>query len=61
MESLRFQIEEISRAQLKPGEDEALEAQGGSSFKMQRSSLTAWMRLWRDFMGMRTRMVLPLY
>ena len=26
MESLRFQIEEISRAQLKPGEDEALEA-----------------------------------
>lgn len=26
MESLRFQIEEISRAQLKPGEDEALDA-----------------------------------
>ena len=26
MESLKFQIEEISRAQLKPGEDETLEA-----------------------------------
>lgn len=44
MESLKFQIEEISRAQLKPGEDEPWRP-GGSSCRTRRSSQTAWTRL----------------
>ena len=41
MESLRFQIEEISRAPAQSLGGQSPWRPGGSSFKMQRSSLTA--------------------